>query len=100
MNINNNKLLLKIIKNINFITKNKCKKENKKPSPGIIHGDGFLDESFLGADLPTRCTIIIIFCGWCSLFLAFFDHGNRCVSQACPPKRHQGGKQQQMQNNY
>jgi hypothetical protein len=31
MNIDNNKLLLKI-------TKNKCKKENKKPSPGIIHG--------------------------------------------------------------
>jgi hypothetical protein len=31
LNINKNKLLLKI-------TKNKYKKENKKPSPGIIHG--------------------------------------------------------------
>jgi hypothetical protein len=29
LNINNNKLLLKI-------TKNKCKKENKKPSPGTM----------------------------------------------------------------
>jgi hypothetical protein len=38
MNIDNNKLLLKIIKNINFLNQNKCKKENKKPSPGIIHG--------------------------------------------------------------
>ena len=99
MDIDNNKLLLKIIKNINFLNKNKCKK-NKKPSLGIIHSDGFLDELFLGADLSTRCTIIIIFCGWCGVFLTFFDHGNRCVGQACPPERHQGGKQQQMQNNY
>jgi len=36
LNIDNNKLLLKIIKNINFLNKNKCKKENKKPSPDTM----------------------------------------------------------------